>query len=421
MTIWRLALKELSYRKLNSGLGLTAVAVAVATVAAGAVLLRAHDLHTRQLLQRKQEQTQQRMQALEIKIRDAMRRLGFNITILPQDQDLSDWHASSYAAKYMPESFIDKLRQADIMTVEELVPILRQRCEWPETKWTVIVLGVGAPIHPPRQDAGRPLIERPAPGTVVLGYEVHRGLKLKTGDKIKLKGREFTVARCRRETGSKDDVALALDLGDAQELFAKRGYINEIRAVEARCAWADLAQVRREIATLLPGTTVIEHASKAITLAEARAMVGREAAAALARERQARALLRSQRADFLAVLAPLVVLACGLWIALLASRNVRSRRLEIAVWATLGLPPRRVAMIFLVKWAVVGLGGGLLGFALAAGLATRMKAAAPLASIVSPSLLVLAVTLALGLTVVASWIPAVVAARHDPAVGLRGT
>ena len=88
VSLWRLVLREIAYRKGSSLLGLCAVTVAVGSTVGAVLLLRCHDLQTRAILQRKEDSTRQRLAELDRTVADAMDRLGFNIMILPAAQDL---------------------------------------------------------------------------------------------------------------------------------------------------------------------------------------------------------------------------------------------------------------------------------------------------------------------------------------------
>jgi len=110
--------------------------------------------------------------------------------------------------------------------------------------------------------------------------------------------------------------------------------------------------------------------------------------------------------------------------------NVRGRRTEIGILRTLGFRSRQILYIFLSRAIIIGLVGGILGF-LAGGFlgsnwAGPVGEGPRLAGTQSRyewmfnfNLLGLAVFVAVAITVAASWIPAILAARQDPAVALR--
>ena len=422
MTISRLIVREIIHRKLNFGLGLLSVAVAVGCLAGSLTLAKLHDVRVQTILEQKKLETEQIMQLMEDDVRKAMRKLGFNIVILPKDQNLSDWYADDYGAMYMPEQYIDRLAQSEIVTVEHLVPRLRQKVTWPETKWAVILEGtsdeaVYTAVH--TQELALDTVPR---GRIVLGNEVHQGLGLNVGDRIRFMGREFTVRECRKELGTEEDMTVSLNLRDAQELLGKRGFINEILALECRSSWANLPRIRAEIAGILPDTQVIEKASNVLAKMHAYLKVEDEGKAASERERENMARLKTTWMRFASVLGSLMIVICVVWITFLAAGNVRGRRAEIGILRTLGFRSREILYVFLSRATAMGLFGGLLGFLAGGFLANNWLRSVGESShrwMFNFKLLGFSVFVAVAITMAASWVPAIRAARLDPAVALR--
>lgn len=203
--------------------------------------------------------------------------------------------------------------------------------------------------------------------------------------------------------------------------------INAILALECQCAWADLPKVRAEITRILPDTQVVERASEALARAEARVKVAEEAVASVEREKENRLRLRAERERFAAILVPLVMVACALWIGFLAFGNVRERQTEIGILRALGLRSRQILLIFLSKAVAMGGLGGAVGFVagsfagehLGMNLEHLSADATAAPALFDWKILLLALVLAPLLAAVASWIPAVLAAQQDPAVILR--
>ena len=114
-------------------------------------------------------------------------------------------------------------------------------------------------------------------------------------------------------------------------------------------------------------------------------------------------------------------------IGLLALANSRQRSQEIGILRAIGLSTRQLMLVFLSKAAVIGLLGGVAG--LAAGLLIgRTLGSGESAGMtwqdlfVSDSLMIVALSAplaALCLSGLASWLPALLAARQDPAVVLQ--
>ena len=422
MTISRLVVREILHRKLNFGLGLLSVAVAVGCLAGSLTLVKLHDARTRTILEQKRAETQEKMRLLENDVKRAMQKLGFNIVILPKDQNLSDWYAHDYGARYMPEEYLARLGQSEIVTIEHLVPRLRQKVEWPETKWAVILVGATDQAVNPSVDAGEFVLEAVPRGKIVLGYEVQQGLGLSPGRTVRFMGREFVIDKCHKEMGTEADMTVWINLREAQELLDKEGLISEILAFECRSAWANLPKVRAEITRILPDTQVVEKASHVLAKVHAYVKVEDEGKAAVERERENMAQLRAARTRFARILVSLVMVICVVWVALLAVGNVRGRRTEIGILRTLGFRSRQILYIFLSRAVVIGLVGGVLGFLAGGFLGSNWAGPAGQSKyewMLNFNLLALALFVAVAITVAASWVPAMLAARQDPAVALR--
>ncbi len=427
MTIWKLVTSEILHRRMNFALGVLSVMVASASFIGSVTLLRIHDLRTGQILEAKQEELAKRMAELKDDTRKAMLKLGFNVVILPKDQNLADWYAEDYASKYMPEEYVHKLANSGIVTVRHFLPSLQQKIEWPERKRKIILVGARGEVPNLHRNPVKPLVQPVPPGTISLGYELHRSLDLKVGEKVKLMGKEFTIHTCHKERGNKDDITAWIYLAEAQELLDKQGLINAILALECMCAGMDaLPLIRKEIAAILPGTQVIERGSRALARAEARTKVEKEAQAAIEKEKLGRQNLRTVRERLASILTPVIVTACAVWVALLGFTNVRARREEIGILRTLGVSAKGILAMFLSRHILVGVLGGTLGFC--AGVLAAVYFSAALegtriwiagTDLSVAGLLVLSVGGAAALAVIAGWIPTMTAIRQDPAEVLR--
>lgn len=467
MTIWRLALKEILHRKLSFLLALASVALAVGCLIGAVTLLGVHDVRTRQILEQKQVEMQQlldkkqadteqflakkeaetkeHMDQLEDSIRKAMLALGFNIVILSDQQKLEDWYADDSTSHYLPEEYAAKLAKSDAITVQHLLPCLQERVKWPERKRTIILVGTPGEIS---GGGKKPIQARVPSDKIVLGHELHESLGLDVGDKLTLMGHEFTVQQWYPMRGNKDDMTAWIDLKVAQDLLHKEGKLSAILALECQCGMANLGKVREEIVKILPGTQVIERGSEALARAEARQKVGDEAEdslrreqvhargalerekvhaqQSLAQEESQRAGLRGERARLVSILVPLVMLGCAAWIAILTLGNVRQRRSEIGILRALGVRGPQILLLFLSKAVVMGLLGGLIGCVagylvgrtLGVGLEKVGPEAIAGAAILNPAYAALAIVAAPLLAALASWLPAMFAARQDPALML---
>jgi putative ABC transport system permease protein len=145
-----------------------------------------------------------------------------------------------------------------------------------------------------------------------------------------------------------------------------------------------------------------------------------EADQALEREKETRKQLKERRLAFAAVFVPLVVVVSVVWLAFLIWSNVRQRKTEIGILSAMGLPARSILFLFIGKAVIVGLAGSLVGFG--AGVALVAVQGGAVATVVRSSDIPLAagyLLVAVLMSMVASWVPALMAARMDPAVSLR--
>jgi hypothetical protein len=424
MTLWRLILREIAHRKLNFLFSLLSVAIAVACLAGAWTLLRADERHTAQVLAQKQKDVETAGAELQEAMRKITLGLGFNLLILPQDQDLNELHLEGGLSRTMPEDYVDRLAQSRIVTVQHLLPSVVRKLTWPEQNFPVILQGTRGEVPIAHADPKKPLLEAVPPGRIVLGYQVQQRLKLQPGDKVTLLGREFTVLKSHPERGTADDSTVWIHLAQAQELLGLKNLIHAILALECHCAGERLPAIRREIGGILPGTQVVERGPPALARTEARSRAQVTAVQALQLETASRARLRRQQERFAAVLVPVVFAGCILWIGFLAMGNVRERRTEIGILRAIGYRSRQVLAIFLGKAALLGLIGAPLGYLGGALIGAQWSAGeqglAPAAAWpgLDLGLMAAASGAALLLAVFGSWIPALWAARQDPATVL---
>lgn len=415
MTVWGMVRRELVQQP---GSFLLCLAAGVATsgllVAAG-VRLAVHDARNEELLRRKTVATQILMEGLKTDVRNAMHRLGYNAIILPKDQPLADWYAEDYATRTMPESWATRIAEAHGLA-ERYLPRLRRKLKWTEAKRTVLVVGSGEEhVLEATVSKCEPLVPVVPRGMCRLGYELHGG-RIQPGAEITIEGRVFRVAGCQPELGTKDDITIWMSLADAQELLDLQGCINEILIVEHADIWGNLPEVRHRVAALLPQCRVVEIASQTLARLHARREVAAESAAALRREREKQAALRAARRKTMAAFGVAGFLVCALWVGIFMFLNVRERRAELAILSAVGFAAGRLTSLVVLKALLMGLVAGLWG-SLLGWLAGLAGAEAALVSVVTLwGWLAGAVALTVAASLLGSWLPALSAARLDPAL-----
>ena len=421
MTLWRIVLKEILHRKGNFLLSLLAVAIAVGCLVGALTLLRSHRAKTADLIAQRQTELEEQGRKLEDDMRKITKRMGFNIFIFPKDQNLHDVYASGYVEKTMPEEYVNRLATAEVIkSITHLLPTLTRKAEWPEAKRTVIVMGTRGQVAQKGADDKKPIQEPVAPGTMTLGYELHHQLGHKVGDKVIFMGKPFTVSKCHPAKGTSDDITLQIHLKEAQELLGLPGRINAILALECNCATLErLAEVRAEVERVLPGTQVIERHSEALARAETRNEAGRAAQLALESEKAYRVKQEQELEGFAALLVPLVLLGAAAAVGALAYYNVRARTVEIGTLRAIGWRTGQILRLFLSKALLLGLLGAALGYGAGYVFSVYRADGALTGRHFDAQVLALGLVLAPVLALTASWVPALLAARQDPAVVLR--
>jgi predicted lysophospholipase L1 biosynthesis ABC-type transport system permease subunit len=340
--------------------------------------------------------------------------------IVHRDTSMSDLWATDFAAADMPQDYVDRLADDHRLSlITHLVATLQGRVAWENRK--VLLVGYRPESTQSHLHHPKPLGYAVQPGTVQVGFELGHGRKV--GGSIEIAGRKFRIARLMSEQGSKEDITLAVCLEDAQAILNKPNRINQIMAIGCNCAGSNLPNIRRQLASILPDTRVTEFHTIALARAEQRTAVAEQQQKIVADLAQSRGQVQRQLEALAGVIAPLVVLACAVWVGLLALANVRERRTEIGVLRAIGKGSGTVAVLFLGKAVLVGLLGGAMGLALGAGLthllgAQALDLSAGHLSIRWPMLLggLLGSPL---VAVIASYLPTLLALTADPAVVLR--
>ena len=513
MNIWRLTLREISHRKVHFTLGLLSITAAVAAYTSTTMLLRdsvysdqealkdmeasqkgylasfrkdlektLDDKRTelekaladtqaqlRAALQDREKAVAETGAALQDAMRQITKGLGFNILILPHDQDINQFHLQGVADAVMPEAFVTKLANSKIVTINHLLPVITKRIRWEEQdNMEVVLIGTRGEVPLAHRDLKKPLLDMVPKGKLIVGHEVGKKLALKESQMVKLMGRQFEVAKVHAERGSLDDSSIWLNLSEAQEILKMQNVVNAILALECNCATVDrVGEIRAELAGILPGTQIIERGSKALARAEARNKAKQQAdtdlkeeaesarkilteqmeraeailtvqqaandkavkkqtaedKAFLAADQMKRQRLQEQKERFAAILIPLAVAAAAVWIGLLAYGNARRRQSEIGILRAIGLRTSQVLTLLLGKAFYLGLlGAGLgVGVGLVLGLAICEInwGVAQARQLVVPGNLWLAAAMAPLIAMLGSCLPAMMAVRRDPATVLQ--
>ena len=240
----------------------------------------------------------------------------------------------------------------------------------------------------------------PQADEILAGSEVASLLGLTPGQKVEIKGRQFTVRGLIQPTGSpENDQAIFMDLPTLQQLAHKPSSISLIEAA-AFCYTCPIDEVTRQLREKLPGTKV----------------------AALRATLEARDQTVKKFSLFTFTMAAILFAACAAFIAASLVSSVRERTRDIGVLRAIGFRRRHIVELILLEAGFLGLVGGILGYAAGMGLATEFgPVLAKMAVKVpwQPALGLYTVGLSVLIGLLAGAYPAWRAARLDPVEALR--
>lgn len=497
MTLWRLIIREILHRKLDFVLGALAVFISVTALVSVIEVLDRHENNTDSILARIQDSTEQRVEAkrsaaadevtrheaevaanvarseadveaaaakLKDEIRKTTVKMGFNIYILPKPPDSDSLLPEDEKPAYMPEDYVVRLANSEIVTIQHLLPLLEHRVEWPEQGGREFILvGMRDEVPLVNRTPKKPIAQPIKDGTIVLGHKLWTRLGLKVGQTVTLLGHKFTVAACYPERGTKDDSRAWVPLAKAQEMLHAKGLIKSKDVISAiwglkcgvECDLENLAKIRKEIYTLLPDTIIKEDAVKVLARAEARlkvqedgkariermkadgkariervkakglaevARVRHEGAEELRHQKDSRARLQGQLEMLMMVVIPVSIVGSAAWVGLMAYSSVRRRRRELGILRAIGMRASQVTMVLLARAVLLGLLGAAAGWCAALAVVSQFSEA-PAEGIRSGGLGAVALLLILlaapVLTALATVIPAAIAGQQDPATVLQ--
>ena len=423
MTLLHLVRKEIGYHKLTFLLGLLSVVFAVGVLVSLLTLLHAHDIQTGRILNEKENKIEEQMQKMDKFYQKIMEEYGFNLIILPTSQNLGDFYNKGYASEFMPEDYVDKLAQSNLVTIRHLLPVVERKMKWPEElNRTIFLFGTRGEVSFTKKAPSEPPLLAPVPlGSVILGYELWDSLNLKVDDKVKLLGVVFKVSKLHPQRGSKEDITVWIDLKLAQRLLGRENQINAIQALKTYASGLDFKSIREDITRILPNTQVVLLENKVTTMAKARDRAKATAKFSLEAERQHRLKLRGEMETFSSWLIPSAIIASMVLIVFLTLSNLRQRKGEIAILRALGYRSSQVLYVFLTKAFFLGFIGAFLGFSVSfffVMIAHRASVQEIFKLFNLPILIVVLVAAPI-LSILASCVPVILAAGEDPAAILR--
>ena len=234
---------------------------------------------------------------------------------------------------------------------------------------------------------------------VVAGSAAAEALGLRTGDRVSLDGRAFTVSGVLRPTGSQDDDLLITELGAAQSLLGKPGKVTMVQ-IAALCSNCPVEEIVRQVGGALPGTRVTAMQDKV--------------------KNRMHAIDQFRAFSWIVAGVIIVIEALVVFVTMMGSVNARTR--EIGIFRALGFRRGHVTGLILIEAAAASLLAGVLGYLAGIGVSYALLpllGGRGVAVQWAPALAGGAVGLAVVIGAVASLYPALRASRMDPTVALR--
>ena len=348
-----------------------------------------------------------------------MDSLGANVLVLPKSVTLQDYYSADMHDEVIPEEYVMRLNMSDIQGVDNLSPKLHVPVELggrsfaltgilPKSEFQAKAAWAGAGIfsrpigcgaidlgNEPAEDkktlVRKRVIKDLGASETLVGADVATVMNIKEGDTLDLLGEPFSVIAVLPETGTVDDSRIFAHLHTVQRLSGKGEVVNCIEIVG--CC--------REIAAgLVSGVNKLLPDAKVVTVKQV-----------VATQQNVNHMMSRLSMIFLAI----IVVVGGAGIANYMYANVFERRREIGTLMALGAESGVILRLFLMKALVLGLAGGIggyaIGTAMAVGLGPRL-AGVPVFPM--PVLALWAVGISIVITLVASYFPARRAAKLDP-------
>jgi putative ABC transport system permease protein len=235
---------------------------------------------------------------------------------------------------------------------------------------------------------------------LLLGTDAAKVLNVSPGDKLSIKGEQFSVAGVLEQTGSQDDSLVFASLGKAQKLLGKEGKIT-LAEVAALCSGCPIGDMVTQMAEKLPDAKV----------------------SAIQQVVEGRLKALDQFKRFSYAMAGVVVFIGSLIVFVTMMGSVNERTTEIGVFRAIGFRKSHIMRIILLEAALVSLLAGFLGYAVGMGgakLALPFMAESKNAHLIWDTTVAFgSIGLALTLGLLASLYPALHASKMDPTEALR--
>ena len=417
MNLWHCLIREMALRPLGLALGIIALAAASGSILGSLTLLHKHDSQSEHLILHLQRRAEKRMDDLNREARTFSKNLGFNTLLMPEKQDLARFWENNRSDVFLSPQLTARLANANLKTLNHLLPVLRYRHNWVQFGGEVTIVGIQGEIYIKNPAKQKVMEQSIASKNLVLGHGVAVKLNKKPGDTVQLFNQEFKVFRVIEKKGNADDYSLLMNLGDLQRNVNLTDKISGVMALSCECAGDGTELIEQELRLeSIHGLQVVGFTVRSRVRMRARQVIQEAANAEKKDIADSRKALREEVTTFASILISLVSAAAGLLIFVMTVTNTRERRSEVAILRAHGVSRYRITLLFIGKACISGLVGGILGAVIGAGcLYWQTQSFTALGG--GPFLWVVGVSV--GLSIIASLLPAFTAASTSPSIILN--
>jgi putative ABC transport system permease protein len=281
------------------------------------------------------------------RVRRVMAQMGNNLLFIPSEAAVDNYYTATEPQVTMPQERAEYLATACPVMSQHATHYVAKYQKRTQLNRTEIILtgfhvisGGHRPGEPQRR---RSFLDDPLPaGEVIFGYEAAYRTGIKKGDSIELAGRSFKVARVLDEFGVLDDQRVWARLEEVQGLFNAQGRIHGVDALGCLCAGAYFEGIKAEVAKSAPDLRFLHSDVVARTREKSRVAV-----------------------EGVGAIVALIVLILGaIAIFTTTAAEIRERRGELGILLAMGAGPGEVLLMLIPKLLLVGVLGGVLGWAL---------------------------------------------------------
>lgn len=241
----------------------------------------------------------------------------------------------------------------------------------------------------------------PEENEAILGSEAARVSGLSTNSTIKIGGRDILITGMLEPTGSQDDGLIFTRVATAQALLGKEGRVS-MAEVAALCNACPIDDMVRQISDVLPGANVM----------------------AIQQVVKGRMETLNYFQKFSYGVSALVLFVGSLMVLITMMGSVKERTVEIGIFRAMGFRRAHIMRIIYFEAGIISFCAGVLGYLIGIG-ATKvlapyfMEGHHKIAVSFDPFIAGLALCASIGLGLLATTYPAVLASRLDPNEALR--